>query len=282
MDSARRRGSARPESCRSGRRRRTPHSVDVGVDGCRVGGCCVGSPGARGGCRAVGRRCSGVRAGFGGADAGAGRSGGPRPAGGGRGAGTGGRVHVAAAAGTGSTDAVPHSGAGVRAGSPGRRPGRRRRAAGAGGPGRGGRVRWARGRPRGGVRAARRRPAHHLRAAAPRRASGRTGAGGRGCRAARGRPSRLPGARMLALGGTPGQARLRRPARPAAACPGAAAAGAATLAAPLGAPRERSQPAASSSSRPRSRATRRECSWHTRDSVTPSVRPISARVRFSR
>ena len=42
------------------------------------------------------------------------------------------------------------------------------------------------------------------------------------------------------------------------------------------------QPAASSSRRPRSRPTRRVCSWHTRDSVTPSSSPISASVRFSR
>jgi len=38
----------------------------------------------------------------------------------------------------------------------------------------------------------------------------------------------------------------------------------------------------SSASRTRSRATSRPCSWLTRDSVTPSIRPISARVRPSR
>jgi len=38
----------------------------------------------------------------------------------------------------------------------------------------------------------------------------------------------------------------------------------------------------SSASRTRSRATSRPCSWLTRDSVTPSIRPISARVRSSR
>ena len=38
----------------------------------------------------------------------------------------------------------------------------------------------------------------------------------------------------------------------------------------------------SSASRARSRATSRPCSWLTRDSVTPSIRPISARVRSSR
>ena len=38
----------------------------------------------------------------------------------------------------------------------------------------------------------------------------------------------------------------------------------------------------SSTSRARSRATSRPCSWLTRDSVTPSIRPISARVRSSR
>lgn len=32
----------------------------------------------------------------------------------------------------------------------------------------------------------------------------------------------------------------------------------------------------------RSRSTARVCSWHTRDSVTPSTLPISARVRFSK
>lgn len=42
------------------------------------------------------------------------------------------------------------------------------------------------------------------------------------------------------------------------------------------------QPAASSSSLPRKRPTSRVCSWHTRDSVTPRSRPISASVRFSR
>lgn len=41
------------------------------------------------------------------------------------------------------------------------------------------------------------------------------------------------------------------------------------------------QPAAGSSSLPRSRPMSRECSRHTRDSVTPSCRPISASVRFS-
>jgi murein DD-endopeptidase MepM/ murein hydrolase activator NlpD len=37
-----------------------------------------------------------------------------------------------------------------------------------------------------------------------------------------------------------------------------------------------------SSSFARNRSTARVWSWHTRDSVTPSTRPISARVRFSK
>jgi murein DD-endopeptidase MepM/ murein hydrolase activator NlpD len=44
----------------------------------------------------------------------------------------------------------------------------------------------------------------------------------------------------------------------------------------------RSQPAEASSILLRSRRTALVCSWHTRDSVTPSTRPISARVRFSK
>lgn len=42
------------------------------------------------------------------------------------------------------------------------------------------------------------------------------------------------------------------------------------------------QPAEASSILLRSRSTALVCSWHTRDSVTPSTRPISARVRFSK
>ncbi len=42
------------------------------------------------------------------------------------------------------------------------------------------------------------------------------------------------------------------------------------------------QPAEASSILLRSRNTALVCSWHTRDSVTPSTRPISARVRFSK
>lgn len=45
--------------------------------------------------------------------------------------------------------------------------------------------------------------------------------------------------------------------------------------------RPRRQLAVTFSSRPRSRLTRRVCSWQTRDSVTPSISPISARVWFS-
>jgi murein DD-endopeptidase MepM/ murein hydrolase activator NlpD len=44
----------------------------------------------------------------------------------------------------------------------------------------------------------------------------------------------------------------------------------------------RSQPAEASSILLRSRSTALVCSWQTRDSVTPSTRPISARVRFSK
>jgi hypothetical protein len=47
-------------------------------------------------------------------------------------------------------------------------------------------------------------------------------------------------------------------------------------------PRRAPQPVVSSSSAPRSRPTRRECSWQILDSVTPSIRPISASVRRSR
>ena len=43
-----------------------------------------------------------------------------------------------------------------------------------------------------------------------------------------------------------------------------------------------SQPADASSILLRSRSTALVCSWQTRDSVTPSTRPISARVRFSK
>lgn len=42
------------------------------------------------------------------------------------------------------------------------------------------------------------------------------------------------------------------------------------------------QPAMTSWSLERSRRTARVCNWQTRDSVTPSTRPISARVRFSK
>lgn len=44
----------------------------------------------------------------------------------------------------------------------------------------------------------------------------------------------------------------------------------------------RGQPAMSSCSLLRSRSMARVCSWHTRDSVTPSTPPISASVRFSK
>jgi murein DD-endopeptidase MepM/ murein hydrolase activator NlpD len=44
----------------------------------------------------------------------------------------------------------------------------------------------------------------------------------------------------------------------------------------------RSQPEEASSILLRSRSTALVCSWQTRDSVTPSTRPISARVRFSK
>jgi murein DD-endopeptidase MepM/ murein hydrolase activator NlpD len=44
----------------------------------------------------------------------------------------------------------------------------------------------------------------------------------------------------------------------------------------------RSQPAGASSILLRNRSTALVCSWQTRDSVTPSTRPISARVRFSK
>jgi murein DD-endopeptidase MepM/ murein hydrolase activator NlpD len=60
--------------------------------------------------------------------------------------------------------------------------------------------------------------------------------------------------------------------------------GAAGFAAARGPPSDRGapgHPAATSSSLPRNRPTRRVCSWHTRDSVTPSRLPISASVRFS-
>lgn len=47
-------------------------------------------------------------------------------------------------------------------------------------------------------------------------------------------------------------------------------------------PIEKPQSAEASSILLRSRSTALVCSWHTRDSVTPSTRPISARVRFSK
>ena len=51
---------------------------------------------------------------------------------------------------------------------------------------------------------------------------------------------------------------------------------------PGGTQARRSQPAEASSILLRSRSTALVCSWQTRDSVTPSTRPISARVRFSK
>ncbi len=138
-------------------------------------------------------------------------------------------------------------------------------------------VRGHRGRARGRVRPAPGPVAHHLRAG--------------GCRGSR-RARRSGGATCSPCWhrGTPA-ARHRR------ACTGGCGATATTTSTrwsscdhrgsgccrcpspgPSG---EDGQPAASSSSRPRSRTTSREWSWQTRDSVTPSSLPISARVRFS-
>ena len=168
----------------------------------------------------------------------------------------------------------------VRAGPPRRGPGRSHRPTGAGRARRHRRLRRRRRRARRRVGSARRRPAHHLRAARadrPRRV--------RSWRQAR---CSAPSWRAIAA--------ARRPA-----CTGACGAtgwstsirsscsarcGCACSRYPIrGRTREVEvfgQTRASSSSRPRSRPTRRACNWHTRDSVTPSIRPISASVRFSR
>ena len=139
-------------------------------------------------------------------------------------------------------------------------------------------ARWSsrassRGRCRVGP--ARRRPAHDLRAARARRSRG-CGGGDRRCARRPGcGPSRLR-VGLPALGCAARSTGVPRSARPAPSAVGSSAARAGPLARPV------SQVRASSSSLPRSRPTRRACSWHTRDSVTPSIRPISASVRFSR
>ena len=167
------------------------------------------------------------------------------------------------------------------------------------------RVRRPAGRPRGGVAAARRRAADDLRARRP----GRRGRHDGGPRS-RPRHARRPDTRAARPGactggraatGPPTSTRSCCSRRCASACsrcptrgrtgPSPAPSPAPSAArwsrspadgGPAAASRRAPHPAASSSSAPRSRPTSRAWSWQILDSVTPSIRPMSASVRRSR